>query len=91
MPRLVGTASGDDDVARARRVAVGFGDTLVDERWMRQCPADFPGWEEAWVRVMTELADAWNVGAVRSPEVFAALADRTEIAARSLSARSNLL
>jgi hypothetical protein len=48
-----------------------FGDTLVDERWMRQCPADCPGWEEASVAVMAELADAWNVGAVRSPEVFA--------------------
>jgi hypothetical protein len=54
-----------------------FGDTLVDERWMRRCPDVSPHWEDAWVATMAELADNWNVGAIRAPDVFAALADRT--------------
>jgi hypothetical protein len=65
-----------------------FGDTLVDERWMCHCPADCPGWEEAWVAVMAELADAWNVGAVRSSEVFAALAARTEMSPPEVEAHA---
>ncbi len=54
-----------------------FGDTLADERWMRRCPEVWPDWEDAGVAVMAEMADEWNVGAVRSLEVFAALSDRT--------------
>lgn len=54
-----------------------FGDTLVDERWMRRCPDAHPEWEEAWTAVMDRLADRWNAGAVGMPEVFAGLADRT--------------
>jgi hypothetical protein len=52
-----------------------FGDTLVDERWMRRCPETCPTWETAWIAVMNELADRWNVGAVSFKEVSAALAD----------------
>jgi FMN phosphatase YigB (HAD superfamily) len=65
-----------------------FGDTLVDERWMRHCPASCPDWEDAWVAVMAELADAWNVGTVRSPEVFAALAERTGMSAPDVEAHA---
>jgi hypothetical protein len=52
-----------------------FGDTLVDERWMRRCPESFPTWEMSWIAVMNELADQWNVGDVSFVEVSAALAD----------------
>jgi phosphoglycolate phosphatase-like HAD superfamily hydrolase len=54
-----------------------FGDTLADERWMRRCPRGRPDWDEAWALTMADLADDWNVGAVGSPTVFEALADRT--------------
>ena len=46
-----------------------FGDTLVDERWMRRAPAGVPAWEAAWTSVMDDLADDWNVGAVDSATV----------------------
>jgi len=52
-----------------------FGDTLVDERWMRRCPESCPTWETAWIEVMNEFADRWNVGEVSLEEVSAALAD----------------
>ena len=54
-----------------------FGDTLVDERWMRRSPASCPEWEQAWVESMETLADDWNVGALGSAEVFVDLARRT--------------
>jgi FMN phosphatase YigB (HAD superfamily) len=54
-----------------------FGDTLVDERWMRRPHESCPTWEAVWVEVMDELADEWNVGAVGAEEVFAALAEAT--------------
>ena len=54
-----------------------FGDTLVDERWMRREPRSCPDWESAWVDVMTELADGWNVGDVATSEVYTALAARS--------------
>ena len=54
-----------------------FGDTLVDERWMRRCPDAHPEWDDAWTAVMDQLAERWNTGEVGMPVVFAALADRT--------------
>ena len=54
-----------------------FGDTLVDERWMRRAPAGVPGWADVWDATMADLADAWNVGATSSAAVYAALAERT--------------
>jgi hypothetical protein len=33
-----------------------FGDTLVDERWMRRSPADRPEWAAGWAEVMADLA-----------------------------------
>jgi hypothetical protein len=32
-----------------------FGDTLVDERWMRRAPAEFPDWPNAWNKVIGNL------------------------------------
>jgi FMN phosphatase YigB (HAD superfamily) len=58
-----------------------FGDTLVDERWMRRPPAECPTWEAAWLDVMTDHADDWNVGRVGSAEIFAALAERSGMSA----------
>jgi phosphoglycolate phosphatase-like HAD superfamily hydrolase len=54
-----------------------FGDTLVDERWLRRAPESYPDWVDAWSAVMDELADAWNLGACREADVFAAVAART--------------
>src|SRR5947209_2685809 len=65
-----------------------FGDTLANERWMRQSPADYGGWEDAWVAVMAELADTWNVGGIRSRDVYAALAARTGLPLRHVEAHA---
>jgi FMN phosphatase YigB (HAD superfamily) len=65
-----------------------FGDTLVDERWMRHAPAGVPGWEEAWSATMADLADAWNVGATSSAAVYAALAERTGMALTDVEAHA---
>src|SRR5260370_37299733 len=65
-----------------------FGDTLVDERWMRRCPEAWPGWEDAWAAVMAESADDWNVGAVRAQEIFAALSRRTGMTLQDVEAHA---
>jgi hypothetical protein len=65
-----------------------FGDTLVDERWMRRCPDGHPEWEDAWAAVMADSADDWNVGRVRSEEIFAALADRTGMTRKEVEAHA---
>jgi hypothetical protein len=65
-----------------------FGDTLVDERWMRRCPAECPGWDEAWSTVMAELAEDWNDGTIGSPEVYAALAARTGLSTYAVEAHA---
>ena len=65
-----------------------FGDTLVDERWMRRAPDGVPGWEDAWNATMADLADAWNVGATSSAEVYAALAERTGMALEEVAAHA---
>lgn len=54
-----------------------FGDTLVDERWMRRPPPECPTWEAAWVYVMADHADDWNVGRVGADEIFGELAGRS--------------
>ena len=53
-----------------------FGDTLVDERWMRRPPAACPDWVEVWTEVMDRHADAWNDGSLDDAGVFTALAER---------------
>jgi hypothetical protein len=53
-----------------------FGDTLVDERWMRRPPPECPDWVDVWTAVMAEHADAWNDGSLDDAAMFAALADR---------------
>jgi FMN phosphatase YigB (HAD superfamily) len=64
------------------RVAVAvvlwdFGDTLVDERWMRQAPVEFPDWSNAWNEVMAIFAGDWNVGRATERDVFAAMSRHT--------------
>ncbi len=54
-----------------------FGDTLVDERWMRRRPPECATWEAVWEEVMAEHADEWNVGRIGTDQVFAALAERS--------------
>jgi hypothetical protein len=58
-----------------------FGDTLVDERWMRRPPPDFPTWDAAWSDVMADRADDWNVGRIGAAEIFEELAQRTGMSA----------
>jgi len=65
-----------------------FGDTLVDERWMRRPPADCPDWEQAWIDSMEVLADQWNIGALRSEDVFADLALRTGMSTDAVAAHA---
>jgi len=65
-----------------------FGDTLVDERWMRRCPPSCPRWESAWVETMAELADEWNVAAVAAHEVFAALASCCDLSVEEVEAHA---
>jgi FMN phosphatase YigB (HAD superfamily) len=54
-----------------------FGDTLVDERWMRRPPELCPAWPEVWVEAMEVHADDWNDGTIGRAEVFASLAERS--------------
>jgi hypothetical protein len=54
-----------------------FGDTLVDERWMRRAPAEFPDWADAWNTVMETCADDWNIGRACERDVFAEMSRRT--------------
>lgn len=65
-----------------------FGDTLADERWMRRCPPSCPGWADVWSEVMADLADDWNVGVVRTPQILATLAARTDMALPEVEAHA---
>jgi FMN phosphatase YigB (HAD superfamily) len=65
-----------------------FGDTLVDERWMRRAPAECPTWEAVWVDVMADHADDWNTGRVRTEEIFGVLADRSGMSAAAVGAHA---
>jgi phosphoglycolate phosphatase-like HAD superfamily hydrolase len=65
-----------------------FGDTLVDERWMRRPPAEFPTWEAVWLDVMGDHADDWNVGQVGSTEMFGALAERSGMSAAAVKSHA---
>ena len=77
-----------DVVVRPLVVLWDFGDTLVDERWMRRCPEFCPAWETAWMSVMNELADRWNVGDVSFKEVSAALAGGTAMSVDEVEAHA---
>lgn len=65
-----------------------FGDTLVDERWMRQPALGCPTWESSWTDVMAELADDWDLGALTSAHVFEALAARTGMSREAVQAHA---
>jgi FMN phosphatase YigB (HAD superfamily) len=54
-----------------------FGDTLVDERWMRQAPAECPDWSNTWNEAMETCADDWNIGRASERDVFAEMSRRT--------------
>jgi hypothetical protein len=58
-----------------------FGDTLVDERWMRRPPPGCPTWEAAWLDVMADRADGWNAGRISGASIFEELAERTGMTA----------
>lgn len=65
-----------------------FGDTLVDERWMRRAPASCPSWEDAWLEVMAARAADWDVGAATAAEVYEAVAVRTGMAVPEVEAHA---
>lgn len=65
-----------------------FGDTLVDERWMRRPPAEFPKWEAVWLDLMGDHADDWNVGRVGRAEVFGAIAERSGMSAAAMKSHA---
>jgi hypothetical protein len=52
-----------------------FGDTLVDESWMRRCPPTVPQWRDVWIRHVTgAVADAWHAGELDMPTLAEQLA-----------------
>ena len=60
-----------------RCVLWDFGDTLVDERWMRRAPVGVPQWSEIWPSVVSgELAERWNIGAATLADVVDAVVGR---------------
>lgn len=65
-----------------------FGDTLVDERWMRRPPAACPNWEAVWLDVMADRADDWNVGRVGVADIFAALAEQSGMTTEAVRAHA---
>jgi FMN phosphatase YigB (HAD superfamily) len=65
-----------------------FGDTLVDERWMRRTPPSCPTWESVWVETMDELADEWNVGRLSARDVYSALAARSGLSIDDVEAHA---
>jgi hypothetical protein len=54
-----------------------FGDTLVDERWIRQAPAAYPDWSNAWADVMDTYGDDFDLGRVSERDVLLAMSART--------------
>lgn len=64
-----------------------FGDTLVDERWMRRDHPELPGWAEAYDAVLAEDAawvEAWEQGRATADELIERLATRTGLSPRSV-------
>ena len=57
-----------------------FGDTLVDERFMRQSPPTVPQWGAAWAEVVSgNTAEAWDRGDVDRRQIVAAVAKRLSL------------
>lgn len=58
-----------------------FGDTLVDQNFMRQAPADLPGWTEAYerVRASTDQGERWDVARSTMRELAVLVADELGI------------
>jgi FMN phosphatase YigB (HAD superfamily) len=58
-----------------------FGDTLVNEQWMRQAPPEYPEWARVWNEVMETCAADWDTGRTSEREVFAEMSRRSGLAA----------
>ena len=67
-----------------------FGDTLVDERWMRRAPDGVPGWPAAWSDVMAARSTDWDTGRAREDVVFAAMAERTGMTVDHVEAHADV-
>jgi phosphoglycolate phosphatase-like HAD superfamily hydrolase len=65
-----------------------FGDTLVDERWMRRAPSGCSEWPDVWTEVMSQFSDAWNVGRIATAEVFAELERRADMTPNEVDAHA---
>lgn len=57
-------------------VLVDFGNTLVEETWMRRDCDRFPSWTQDYLAVVEERRADWNIGKVRTSEVADRLAER---------------
>ncbi|MEM9537582.1 MAG: hypothetical protein AAGA40_18140 [Cyanobacteria bacterium P01_E01_bin.45] len=53
-----------------------FGDTLVDESWMRQPPAGFPDWPSVWSAEVGQLAAEWDIGNLKLNNIVEPVAKR---------------
>jgi FMN phosphatase YigB (HAD superfamily) len=65
-----------------------FGDTLVDERWMRNDHPDHPDWAELYDEVLNEdaaWATAWEQGVATTDELIGKLAVRTGLSRQSVA------
>lgn len=52
---------------------------------LRRNPDGCAAWESAWLAVMDDLADGWNIGAVTAEEVYAELTARTGMTEREVA------
>jgi FMN phosphatase YigB (HAD superfamily) len=57
-----------------------FGDTLVDEQWMRLAPPEYPDWARAWNHVMEICAGDWDTGRATEQDVFAEMSRQSGLA-----------
>ena len=56
-----------------------FGNTLVDERWMRSGPETLSGWNEAYGAIIDDIRDAWDLGDMSFRDLANKLSDRMGI------------
>jgi FMN phosphatase YigB (HAD superfamily) len=63
---------------------VDFGNTLVDETWMRRNSDRFPTWTVDYVAVVDEMHVAWETGRITSRDIAEAVAPRLGTTARAV-------
>ena len=57
-----------------------FGDTLVDEKFMRRSPPTVPQWGAVWAKIVTgSTADAWDRGDIDQWQILASVAKRLSL------------